>query len=372
MKICIISGTLPPLKCGVGDYTDILCNYLAKNLDIYVITSKGVNINNKNYKIYPVIEKWGIRSIRKIFSIINKIKPDVIHIQYPTISYKKNIMINILPILLKIKKYKVVMTIHEYADNSKLGKIRLYPNILFSNHIITVDKSSQYAIQKNIFFKNIKDYISFIPIGSNIPKSKIGIEDKLRLRKSILNEQEEYIMCFFGFINEKKGFETILYAMNNIKKIQNGIKTKLLLIGELSDNNNYHLRIKRIIEDLNLKENILITGYLKKEKVADYIQISDFIVLPFVDGVSPKNGSFLAGVQENKMVISTRPKEINSDLFNNIFYLDTYDDYITLSNLILRVQNQDINPKQSIVKIKEDIFNWNDIKNKHIDLYKSI
>lgn len=30
MKICMISGTFPPIKCGVGDYSNILCDYLSQ------------------------------------------------------------------------------------------------------------------------------------------------------------------------------------------------------------------------------------------------------------------------------------------------------------------------------------------------------
>ena len=40
MKVAFITGAMPPAKCGVGDYTDVLIsNLVNEGVDIHVITN---------------------------------------------------------------------------------------------------------------------------------------------------------------------------------------------------------------------------------------------------------------------------------------------------------------------------------------------
>jgi len=366
MKVCMITGTLPNIKCGVGDYTDILCNKLNKSekIELSVITTKGLSIN-KEYTTYDIMNKWNFTEVPKIISKINKINPDILHIQYPTLAYKRNIMINFLPLLVK-KKYKIVHTIHEYSDNSTLGKIRIWPNIILSDVILVVDKQYAEDIKKIGFFKNKSLY--YVNIASNIPKADISDEEVVKIRHKVLDNKCSKIAGYFGFINKTKGIENVLYSLKRLND-KNKLKTKLLIIGELDRNNEYHKFILNLIDDLKIKKYIYITGYLDKNDVGTYIRCTDYMILPFINGLSTKNGSFLASLQEGKYVVTTKRKGLTAFNNENIYYLDTNYTENDMDSVILNLQKM---VQKEISKFEDDIFNWNSVVDRHIEIYKQL
>lgn len=361
MRICAIVGSLPPEKCGVGDYSRILFNMLSNELDINIITSIGFGNVNDKFKIHPIMNDWTLKEASVILKKIQEINPDIIHIQYPTTAYKRNILINFLPILLRIKRYKIIVTLHEYSYRSLFGKLRIWPNIIASNKIIVVDPIYKDDILKNFMFRKKK--IEFINIGSNIPKSNISKEKRNNIRKNIIGDDNFYLMSYFGFINETKGIPSIIEAMNVLKN-NNNLFTKLLLIGELDKNNVYHEYLLNLIENYNLNDYIQITGYLEESKVADYLSISDFCILPYTDGLSIKNGSFLAAYQEGLPVITTKPDN-NTLKFGNVYFIPKSNNELIISRFIELFQKQKI----TNVNTKDMIPTWDKIVKDHINIY---
>lgn len=368
IKICMITGTMSPAKCGVGDYTEILCNELSNKNDVNlsVITTIGLGEGISKYKVYPIVERWNIHALGTILKKLEEISPDVVHIQYPTTEYKKNIFINFLPFILKLKKYKVVTTIHEYSDNSKLGKIRIWPNILFSDSVIVVDPRFKKEINDKTIFKN--KIVNYVNIGSNIPKSYINDNERIELKLQIFNSERLFVIGYFGFINNKKGLETILYSLSNL--IHNeGKDVKLLIIGNLNPKDDYHKSLIDLIDKLNLRKYVHITGYLSKEEVGKYINITDVMAFPFVNGVSPRNGSFLAAIQENRPVITTLPKTNDFELHvDKIQFLNNYDDSAALASKILTLVNNGLSNNKEENKTDNNI-DWKTISERHIEFY---
>lgn len=362
-NVLMISGSFPPDKCGVGDYTKILCNNLHdKSVGINVISS--FSSGDEKYHLNTSVQKWSFSCIKKIFEVVDEIKPDIVHIQYPTKAYRKSVFINFLPIALILKKCKVVTTIHEYSDNSLLGKIRVIPNLLFSNSIIVVDPVYKKDIIK--LFPFIKNKVRFINIASNIPKSQLLESEKLAFKKTIINDKSQRILGYFGFVNESKNIEVILEALADLKSVGE-LKTKLLMIAELEETNEYHGKLIKLIEEYNLKEDVTITGYLNEKEVADYITIADYFILPFKNGFSPKNGSALAALQEGKMVVSTLPKSKVNNL-NNLIFLQTAHLKNELIELIKKFQNSNIHNSSN----KNSTYCWDDVSDKHIKLYNKL
>lgn len=319
MKVCYISGAFPNMKCGVGDYTErIFSNIKEKNCESYVITSKNDRIDYEySNNVFPIISKWNLKSIKIIINKIKEINPDIVHIQYPSDEYKKNIFINFLPLFIKcFTNTKVIVTIHEFLICSKLGKIRNLIEMNFSNKVIVVEKAYVEAIVKYLPWK--KKNIEYVPIFSNIPKSNINNDEIFKIKRN-LNIGENKIISYFGFINELKGVEVLINILNELMKYD--MNVKLLLIGELNNENKYHKKILELIEKYNLKNRVIITGFVESSHVvANYLKISNVCILPFRNGVSERNGSFLAAkLQGIPVITTTKNKKINND--ENVFYI---------------------------------------------------
>lgn len=366
MKVCFIVGAFPPMKCGIGDYTNLLGEELVKmGHDVTIITSTNAKyINKEKFKVKNIVDKWDNSAKDIIINTIREIKADIVNIQYPSEEYKKGIFMNFLPMILKKKcKVKVVETVHEYLNYTYKGKLRNLINYLYADNLVVVEKRYIGEIRKFIPIISRKFNISYIPISSNIPKSNISSEELIKFR-SIVATNDERIISYFGFVNELKGIETLI---NSFKIFSDKVKAKLLIISELDSNNNYHSKIINKIEEFDLRDKVIVTGFNESaNEVANYLAISDVCVLPFIDGVSERNGSFLAALNQNIPIITTsKVDEINSD---GIYYVKPMDEegIIKYLNELLKYQHD--NNKEYI----RSGSSWSDIAVKYLDLYNRL
>ncbi len=361
MRVLYISGAFPPMKCGVGDYLYQLLSEMGKmrNLNISLITSSECIEQMQGVSIYPIIKRWDFTAFPQIIKTVSKIRPDIVHIQYPTIGYKKYLFPSFLPVLLKVLGVKkIVQTWHEPL--SRKGLFRYFPNLLVDSIIINVE--SDYLNKLPNFYANLlnKKIRCYIPISSNIPMSKLDNKEKLSLRKRIFKEQyQKNIIAYFGFITPNKGLEYLFQAANPEKD-------SILLICELKESDKYHNKIKDIINSDRWKKNVVLTGYLPNEKVADYLAIADMAVFPFIKGCSERNGSVLAALLQNTFVITTS-FEKNGYFGNEHIYYVHPGNKTELEQAIIRYRKQNIHQeRQSSSLVKP----WSEIAMMHERIYR--
>lgn len=365
----MVVGAYPPSKCGVGDYTDRLCQALALHgMEIHAITSYSENNKYDNIgsiKVYPVIEKWDFSARNKIDELIGSIKPDILHIQYPSDEYGKSTFINFLPMLMKRKhKLKVVETVHEYMNYTSKGKLRNVVNYKASDAIIVVEKRYITEIKGFLSLISKSLNIQYIPISSNIPKINIDNTERDHIRNKLGVNKEEILISYFGFVNMQKGFEVLLEALKKLKS--KNVKLRLLCIGELNLDNEYHASIRGLIAGLHLEDNIIFTGFIEEPStVARYLSATDVCVLPFAEGVSERNGSFLAAANQDIPIITTTRDIQESPAFNNVYYVP-----INNSDAIVeKIVQMD---KSSSISKRNVVISWDEIAERTLALYEKI
>lgn len=304
MKICFIVGAYPTMKCGVGDYTSVLAEELAKKgNEVHVITSERADSSrSENVVVHNIVKVWKLRAIPSIIKELKKIKPDVVNIQYPSDEYYRRCVSLLPPIIKDTIKCKVTITIHEYdyfnmkEKKSLRDKIRLYLNFYKLDKVITVEEK---------FIKRIKaDYekadIVHIPISANIPKSEASEEELDAIRKKFGLEGKK-VLSYFGFAVPVKGIEYLLRCMPKLDE-----NIILLFINELNPSNEYHKTLLELIEELKIKDRVIITGFYDEARdIANMLSASNICVLPFVNGLKTSNGSFLAAYNQKIKVITT-------------------------------------------------------------------
>lgn len=114
MRILLITGSFPPMKCGVGDYTSHLARALSKraNASVAVLTSVSANpVFDPDVEVLPVLSKWGLRDIPAVVDIARKWRPDIVHVQYPTLVY--GLIQWLIPALMWTMRIPTVQTWHE-------------------------------------------------------------------------------------------------------------------------------------------------------------------------------------------------------------------------------------------------------------------
>lgn len=353
MKICFIVGAFPNMKCGVGDYTSKLADEMGKNgNEVSIITSsKASNFYSNNIKVYNIINEWNFRNLKLILRQLKEINPDVVNIQYPNGEYKKNLMINFLPFFIK-KSIKCILieTVHEYSIFTILGKIRNFISFIKADEIIVVEEEYINEIKK----LNKRKKIVFIPIASNIKQSMIT-EEGISKTKNELAVGDCKLISYFGFAIQSKGIEDLLYAIKEIPE------AKLLFLGELNKQDEYQRSLINLIKELKIEERVIITGFLNEEMVADYLKSSDVCVLPFKNGVSKRNGSFLAAYNQNiPIVTTTKDRTFEKD---GVYYTQINNRKELINNIIKALDYKE--------KINREIITWDFIAKKYIERIQS-
>jgi glycosyltransferase involved in cell wall biosynthesis len=126
-------------------------------------------------------------------------------------------------------------------------------------------------------------------------------------------------LTYFGFIQQRKGLHHVLDVLKILRERQ--IRTVLLVLGDLSSHDPYHKSLlDRIAGDAELQRAVKVLGYLDPEVIADHLAMSDACVLPFVDGVHPKRGSFLAALAQGTFTVTTSDPPRGYVADQNVYY----------------------------------------------------
>ena len=86
-----MTGSFPPMKCGVGDYSYNLAKSLAACAEIQIGVLTSVFDSNESgwegLEVFPIMKSWGLAETLRVIKIIRYWLPDILHIQYPTQGY---------------------------------------------------------------------------------------------------------------------------------------------------------------------------------------------------------------------------------------------------------------------------------------------
>jgi glycosyltransferase involved in cell wall biosynthesis len=305
------------MQGGVGDYTRELGLALHDlGSDVQVLTSTQSD-PVAGMTIHPVVERWNWRSWGIVLDLVRQQQPDVLHIQYQAAAYGLHPAINFLPRRLGwlgAKRPRSVVTFHDLRVPylfPKAGPVRRWV-------VDELARQCDAAITTNREdFENLRlrlDTPALIPIGSNIkPKLPDGYErEAWRARWGA--GPGDLLLCFFGFVNDRKGVDTLLEALAlQVSDQDHPVNPRLLFIGGqtgASDPTNvaYLAHIEDLIVELGLEERVHWTGYVPSEEVTASFAAANLCVLPYRDGVSFLHGTLHAALAHGVPILTTQPR----------------------------------------------------------------
>jgi|GEM_PF-2952039 len=111
-----------------------------------------------------------------------------------------------------------------------------------------------------------------VHIGIDL-KKYVPAQDKLKLKKELRIPESKHIFVVFRRLAPRMGLENLIDAFYRLKYLDDSI----LYIGGKGE-----LRkvLETKIEELNLKEKIVLLGYVSEEDKIRYLQSADFFILP--------------------------------------------------------------------------------------------
>jgi glycosyltransferase involved in cell wall biosynthesis len=358
MKVLFITGSFPPMKCGVGDYTYILAKAMAgrENIQVSVITSKDTEGTSDSRPIVvPLMKQWSFSESSAVLRFLESWRPDVVHIQYPTLGYAKRLMPSFLPLLIHREGYKVVQTWHDPL--SRKGLFRYIPNAIARDTLVVVE--SNYESKLPAFYRWFlrRKRHQFIPVGSNIPRVTVNETEQLHIR-SKFDALENRLIAYFGFISPAKGIETLL-------EVADPNQDRIVLICDLHPTEKYHNNILQRLGNSDWSGKVFVTGFLPAEEVGKILCASDAAVFPFVDGLSMRNASVLAARMQGIFVLTTHKDRRGYDVGENMYYAGP-GDVVEMRNALRHHAGTRISPGSGVPT------DWNSIVDAHLRLYSEL
>ncbi|MFH1309184.1 MAG: glycosyltransferase [Candidatus Omnitrophota bacterium] len=360
MKILMVTGSYPPMRCGIGDYSGTLAKTLAESSKIRIgvltsVSDRGIDKSDK-VEVFPVIKKWSLFEILKFVEIVQNWSPNIIHIQYPSQAYGKGLLPWVLPITSFLMRKKVIQTWHE--GYSRRDTLKLFLKAVVPGNLVFVRPQYGENLHPSLRWALWKKKATFIPNASVIPRVVLDRTATEVIRKKYLKKQKRLIV-FFGFIYPSKGVELLF-------KIADPALDQIVIAGEIGDRE-YLLR--EIIGNSSVepwKEKVNVVGFLPANEIAELLSAADAVILPFRNGGGEWNTSIHGAVLNGTLVIMTSRTKRGYDKKRNVYYAKIDD----ISEMRSALASYAGTRREYDKEVDKD--EWREIADKHSLLYESL
>jgi len=391
LRVLMVTGEYPPARGGVGDYTKLLAEQLRRaGADVGVVTRTAYRKTQRaaedSLPVHAAIPAWGFRSWPRLDGVIQRTRPDVVHIQYQAAAFSMEPAVNLLPVFLRWRAPQtlVVTTFHDLREPylfPKAGPLRravVRTLDRLSHATVVTNQADLDALGGPGWDHRGLVHRWLIPIGSNIDCAPPTDFNRDRWRREIGADEHTMVVSYFGLMNDSKGIEFLVQAMGLLAR--RGIQARLLIVGGdtgESDPTNriYSRRIVQLIQSRGLGRQVYWTGFLPNEQVSAALMSSDLCALPFRDGASLRRGSLLAAMVHGLPVITTcpgRPEPMLVDGEN--VALVQRDSPAALADAMERLwrdpaQRQRLGKGASTLALR---FRWDEIASRHMEMYDTL
>jgi glycosyltransferase involved in cell wall biosynthesis len=326
MRVCFITGELPPMEGGVGDYTHEIASALAaRDVAVWVVTSKLSSeemtkdylrdTSPLGYEVERAVDQWGWSCWPAISDVVKRVSPDVVHVQYQAAAYDMHPAINLLPLrnrLLGNRQAHSVVTFHDLHEPylfPKAGRLR-WQSILslakYSDAVVVTNSDDERRLTRHSVTSHL------IPIGSNIAPVLADGFDRVAERQRWGVGPEDTLLSHFGFVNDRKGIDTLLRSLRKVADSDalSGSVRLLMLGGKVGSSDPSNLRylnqIEALVAQLDLQSHITWTGFVEPSVLSAGFAASDICVLPYKDGASFRHGTLMAALAHGLCIVTTR------------------------------------------------------------------
>jgi glycosyltransferase involved in cell wall biosynthesis len=311
MRIGLVTGEYPPMQGGVGAYTAILADRLARaGHHVHVLTTRlstGAERNTEAVTVESPIQQWNRQALGEIRAWAIERQLDVVNLQFQTAAYGMSPWIHFLPDVLG-PTIPLVTTFHDLRVPylfPKAGKMRSWivqHLAARSSGVIVTNHEDDHQLQK-------LPCRALIPIGSNILDELDSLDTAYWRRQAGANPQD-FLIAYFGLANQTKGIDTLIEAVRKLRS--QSIPARLVMIGSVAgssdpSNQAYSQHLNQIIIDSGVSPYIHRTGYIPDSEVGAYLTAADVVALPFRDGASFRRGSLIAPIHYGCAIVTTRP-----------------------------------------------------------------
>jgi glycosyltransferase involved in cell wall biosynthesis len=287
-------------------------------------------------------KRWKVREWRAWVQEIRQLRPDVTHLQFPSIGYRSSPLPHILG-WARTGRCSVV-TLHEH---SALRRAQRVANRLFR---FTADRlifTTDY--EANAFGATASPVI---PIGSNVP----AYPETLKRENTVL---------YFGQIRPNKGIEEFI-ALARLSETSDE-SWQFTVVGSPPP----RLRDYSISLRVHAPSSLIWVEDAPLALVAKMMSMATVAYLPFPDGASFRRGSLIAALSNHLPVITSIGLDTSEQLRSVLLPAETPNE--ALAQLHRLRDNTDLGKHLGMAgRTLVQLFDWKVIANQHLALYRDL
>src|SRR5262245_43503422 len=317
MKICIVTGHVPPVRCGVGDHSIQLAMALvARGDDVCLLTTRDQagTVEGADVLIRNALPSWGPRGMPVFWREIRAARPDVILLQWVPFLYSRtgtNVSLPATIAALAARGYAVHVMVHEpwvpfnWWSYFLTGPVqRLVLGVLVSASRRTSASITPWRDLLQSRFPWRRARIDWVPVGSNI---HVAAASRAAVRDAAGIPHQSLIVAVFSLHGTAKGFAFIERAWRDLARADE--TSHLVLIGVDAT------EASRCLPEASRHARCRVTGPLSAADVSAWLQATDMMLAPFTDGMNSRRTSALAGLAHGVPIVSTRGRLTDPRLF---------------------------------------------------------
>ncbi|MGB4448624.1 MAG: glycosyltransferase family 4 protein [Cloacibacterium sp.] len=221
-----------------------------------------------------------LKTLWQIFWIFNKVKPDIVNLGTPKVSFLGMICAFFLRVPKRIYTCRGFRFEHEIGVKRKVLIVMEKLTSLFAHKVICISRSLRdFAIKEKIFKKNKTLVIhngssNGIDLSLFNPNEEIYHKVKRELQQKF-DFKNKFVFGFLGRIVDDKGINELFEVFCELYEENNQVR--LFLVGpfEMSQVTN-----KNLINQINQHPGIINYGRVKQEEVPGFMLTMDIFVLP--------------------------------------------------------------------------------------------
>lgn len=304
----MVSGSLPAVRCGIGEYTARLASQLAlaPGISVQVLSTKNALVRPEAVapaQVLPV-DNWGLPSVIRSARLIRRLGADVVHIQYPAVGYARSLGVLFLPLAVRLlARVPVVLTIHERSEKRWHGRLATDFMALTSSRVVVPDPLEAAALRRRLRVLgtrvDVAEMISTISIT--------GDADRAAFRGRLGLAPGELLVGTFGLIHPRRRLQDLI---DGLAALRRSTASHLLIVGGEADYDAHRARdytaaLKRKIGDLGLSGSVTWLGYVAPAEVSAALQACDVAALLYREGASQRNTTLQAVLEHQLPVVTT-------------------------------------------------------------------
>lgn len=297
MRISIITASMPPFHCGIGDHSLHLAGTLRQQgCEVSIIAGRGEASDG----VSIVDCDWGSRSLERLFRKLAELQTDLVLIQFTPLMYLNANHWDgrdMVPFWERCAgSWKTAIIVHEtyfrtwrYPPSWVRGSREKAFLQRMASHSHSVFSASQPLVEEMGEWESGAN-VSLLPIGSNFPFVEID-RDMVRSERGI--GTDEILLVLFGGGISLKWMKRHVHATDALLHSE-GVNAKWLMLGGITSS------------WFRLKLPVVSLGRVDEQEMSIRLQTSDIFLMPHYAGLCAKRGTLMAAMQHGLPVVGSR------------------------------------------------------------------